>query len=514
MRQFSLSGSWLVMMLAAGTATADSALNQTGLIQRGWAPHVVLAGEGDRYSAVPRLRDAVRMQQDLLLRTRMDADTRRLSDQFWTHIEEFDLKTLYGFLPDQSAQWRGVAIAGTPEPGSYWLRRDPAGMSVLAENNAKEGSLAFGEVRAALALQPLQDIRGARYSFKQASAVGVGDLEWNSVLEAGRQTLMILSRDAGPNKSLVHTQDVKQMAPQLSEQDQRIVAALWSAFPNSWNAFTKTATVSRVTASTPQQNGAQRLNIRFVGDKQKLQQHYPKVAAYLERMGDVMDASVIIQNTNGQWLSLQVNSKSMECEVDMWLKDGRIIPARNGEPVLDSLQSAWTKQPAWQANIAMRFRALGVVTTLNDWHMDWRYQQNPNTAIFSGVMKDKPNVSIDGRALGVMPASWLAHMPVDIYKIVDDFMSVLVDSNNGEGAKISLAFDERDAERSQLKTTAAWDGLDNFFVRMGVSMVVDKMIPDDATADEIRGLLFDSQIAFARDLENFASSVELAKATP
>lgn len=516
MRKFLIASVFCVMCAAHadGAVEPSHEFSTNGLIQRGWSPHVLLAAQGDRFSAVPRIRDAVLLQQNMLLRTRMDDDSKYLANQFWDKFEDFNLKNLYALLPDQSADWRGFAFAGTPAPGSYFVYRDKAGISALTENRARQGTLEFGEIKAAVALKPAEDLRGTRYSFKQAGEIGVGKVSWNSVLEASRQTLDIMSRDVALNKELSSLAAVKQMAPQLTEQDQRIVAELWTAFPYSWTAFAKTATVSQVTSRQDAHNGAQHLSMTFVGDKVRLAQHYPNVAKYLDRMGDVMDATIVMENAAGQWLTLRVDSKSMQSNVDMWLKDGRLLPVRNGEPVIGALEKDWPQQANWQANITMRFRALGVVTTLNDWHMDWRYAQQNKAALFAGNLKDKPTVSIDGRALGVMPASWLAHMPVDIYKIVDDFMSVVTESNNGQGASVKIAFDESDEQRAKVMADASWDGLDNFFVRMGVSMVVDKVIPDAQTSEEIRSLLFDSQIAFSRDLEQFASSMELANAAP
>ncbi|HET8707668.1 MAG TPA: hypothetical protein VFM46_15300, partial [Pseudomonadales bacterium] len=382
----------------------------------------------------------------------------------------------------------------------------------LTENRLQTGRLEFGEMKAAVALKPVEDMRGTRYSFKQAGEFGVGNVSWNAVLEASRETLAILSRDAAVAKELNYLPAVKQMAPHLSEQDQRIVAQLWTAFPNSWNAFARTATLAQVTAKADPASGAQHLSITFVGDKKNLGDHYPHVEKYLERMGDVMDATFVLENQTGQWATVRVDSKSLQMNLDMWLKDGRLLPARNGEPLMDALGQDGIKQADFQVSIIMRFRALGVVTTLDDWHMNWRYAPFAKGATFDGALKDKPRVSIDGRALGVMPASWLAHMPVDIFKIVDDFMSVVTESNNGQGALVSVGFDESDAEHAKVRAAASWDGLDNFFVRMGVSMVIDKVIPDAVTSEEIRGLLFDSQIAFSRDLEQFASNLEVANA--
>lgn len=484
----------------------------SSLILRGWQPHIMIAGQGDSISAVPRIREAVKLQQNVLLRTKMDADSQNLMNQFWGTFEDFNLKNLYALLPDQTSDWHGVAFSGEPTAGNYFIRRQPGGVTALTENKADVNTLEFGQVKAAVALKPSEDTRGTRYSFKQAGEIGLGKVSWNSVLEAGRETLDIMSHDTPSSRELIYLNSVKQMGPQLSAEDQRIVAELWAAFPASWSAFAKTATVSQVTATPHQSNGTQHLSITFVGDSDHLAKYYPHVEKYLERLGDVMDATVVMQNATGQWLTLRIDSKTMQTNVDVWLKDGRLVPTKSGEPLILALEKNWPKEGTWQADITMRFRALGVVTTLNNWQMDWTYLQQEKMVSFDGTLKDKPTVSIDGRALGVMPASWLAHMPVNIYKIVDDFMSVLVESNYGRGAKVNVQFDESDQQHSKVMAKASWDGLDNFFVRMGVSMVVDKMIPDSPTSEEIRGLLFDSQIAFSRDLEQFASSMEVAEA--
>ena len=47
------------------------------------------------------------------------------------------------------------------------------------------------------------------------------------------------------------------------------------------------------------------------------------------------------------------------------------------------------------------------------------------------------------------------------------------------------------------------EGLDNFFIRIGMGIVNDRVLPSEATTQELNRLIFDAQEAFAADLDWF-----------
>src|SRR5699024_10348131 len=111
----------------------------------------------------------------------------------------------------------------------------------------------------------------------------------------------------------------------------------------------------------------------------------------------------------------------------------------------------------------------------------WRYDRVPAGAHMSGLTSTVPDVDVDGRLLGILPVGWVEGLsPVSIKGTVDDFMTVLAHSNDGDGARLIAHYDDGGSRGSTLMLAADWDGLNNFFVRLGVGMVSDHVIPDAA----------------------------------
>ncbi|HEX4937251.1 MAG TPA: hypothetical protein VFX11_01140, partial [Candidatus Kapabacteria bacterium] len=64
-------------------------------------------------------------------------------------------------------------------------------------------------------------------------------------------------------------------------------------------------------------------------------------------------------------------------------------------------------------------------------------------------------------------------------------------------------------ESAKLVVKSAFEGLDNFFVRVGMGIVSDRVIPDPQVSVELRKLIFDTQEAFAHDLDGFVQTASL-----
>ena len=87
-----------------------------------------------------------------------------------------------------------------------------------------------------------------------------------------------------------------------------------------------------------------------------------------------------------------------------------------------------------------------------------------------------------------------------------EFLEVACHGNEGKGIVAEMAFEHgTTGNDSKVNVTTEFEGLDNFMVRIGMGIVSDRIIPDKGVSEDLRKLIFDTQEAFAQDLDGFAA---------
>ena len=93
--------------------------------ERGWAPLVRLAGEGDPSAAAVHLRVSAETVGVALRGLEIDAPTQAFVDEVRGSLGSFDLGSFHGMLPEQRGPWRCMGVFGRREGERYRLRRAP-----------------------------------------------------------------------------------------------------------------------------------------------------------------------------------------------------------------------------------------------------------------------------------------------------------------------------------------------------------------------------------------------------
>ena len=87
-----------------------------------------------------------------------------------------------------------------------------------------------------------------------------------------------------------------------------------------------------------------------------------------------------------------------------------------------------------------------------------------------------------------------------------DFVGSAIKGNEGRGVAMAMTLGQKaNGQPGVVETTMGAEIEDNFFVKMGMSIVADRVLPDDETVDEIHALAILGHKAFTADLNRYAS---------
>lgn len=493
--------------LVTSTLSFPLRANNTDIIARGWQPPVAFAGQGDEQRAVSALREMASLQKVILSNTRFDQQTEQFVDGLWASFERFDLKKFYELLPEQKDDWHYLQVYGVVENGRYNVGPQ---FQTMHKNGDRPND--FGEVAV---LVKAREMKGPRETFLIDSnvSVGMGTVGWPSVAQAVEETLRIVvkgddayTHNAGWNEGSVFRNRVISMNSALGKEDIEVLAPLWAAFPAQWDLLASLGRFDDVVVEEVQGRDYKKLNARFIIDPDKMKEGYPALAEHLANLGSLTQMDMRAVGEQGEVFRLAVDSEKLLARFEAYVKDGYLVPVKDGKVADKPLTEMFSKP--WHLDLLAesRMKILGVVTDMKDMRISLDFQPTSTGAKTVAAMTHVPEVKVSGNALGFMPTAVIdVLMPSNIDSLMRDFLRVVCEGNGGQGLVSSLEYSQPEgAPLATLDTRTTFEGLNNFFVQFGMSIVNDRIIPDPQVSVELRRLMFDTQQAFSQDLEAYS----------
>ncbi len=509
-----MSGSTILAALGGVLFSMLPALSvaDSSVINRGWQPPSALVGETRPAEAVTSIRQLAALQKVMLSNTQVDQGTDRFVNDLWATFETFDLQTFYRMLPDQEADFRSFSVHGAVEGGRYSLQSGPASFM-----GVKRDPRQFGEVAVKV---KAREIKGVRESYLLGSqvAVGMGPIDFRTLSAASHKTLNLMvdgddymGNRPGWQQAATYTKRVKAMNPDLGAEDIAVIAPLWAAFPAMWDLLAKTGRVEDVVMETPRAEAYRHLRFTFRIDPDVMESHYPAIADHLVSMGAVTHFNLRFVSEQGQLLHVILDSETLTASVSGYVQDGFLVPVgkdgQPGKPFDTMFSKPWQLDVVGEGNT----RILGVTTEMTDIRVTATFTPEADGATLETSMTQVPGIQVKGRALGVMPTVMIdAFLPTNIDEIMHEFMTVACEGNDGKGIHGELSMTHaREGVGNTLHATASIEAINNVFIRFGMGIVNDRILPDPDVSLEIRQFLFDTQKAFSQDLESFAKVAAL-----
>lgn len=510
MRGFWLWSAVLVFSLH-GAAQAQQAVPDA-VMERAWRPPVLLAGNGDRQVAVARMYEYAALRDLLVHHIEYHDDTRDFLDQLRASLERFDLRGFHRLLPEkQAGNERELLLHNVAAEDHYYVgppRQQPA--PALAGGETFPMGDMLVQVRSReLSGQP----HGTHYLLRGDLRLGLGPMRWSSVLDASRDALRLMGGgDTGFERALPEGEyraRVWGMSPQLGVHEVDALAPLWAAYPAIWELAAGLGEIERLVLAGPAGDRDRQVDASVRVNGRRMARHYPALRAYLDRLGSILRLDISISDEYGEVARILVNSATQRAELTMLLRDGQPVATVNGKPVPEARPHLDGSARRLRVDVDAWIEIYGILAEVTGLRGDIGYQPVGDGALVTGQLTDIPAVRTSGRALGIMPAGVINFvLPRSIDQLATDFLTVAAEGNAGEGISGQVRFRQPGpGQLAEIQAGGAFEALDNFMVRLGMRIVSDRLIPDEAGMADLTRLISDVQAAFVRDLDRFAARV-------
>ncbi|SFM36174.1 hypothetical protein [Marinobacter zhejiangensis] len=503
---------WLVLSF---TFTTSLLAAPTETVQWGWRPPVELAGEGEPEAAVRQLRHYIQLQRLVMERTDYHDQTRAFVDDLWESLESFDLEGFYQLLPEQQAPWRALTVYGEVGPDQYHIGPEPR----LRPGSDQPG---LGDFRAEVRAREIDAEDATHYLLDANVGIGLGNVGWPSVVRAAEEALRMvggqetgqvtprltdlegtLARDSGGELE-VYRRQARGLNPALSEAELDLLAPVWASYPQMWQLVSGLGTLDDLLIVDEGEPGYRQVHGVFTLHPQRLANAYPDLARYLERLDSLVKAELNLYDEYGRLIRVGVDSERLQGTLSMVVRDGQVVPVRYEKPVAEAPRFDPREPRQLRAHVDARLDVLGIIAEVEGMSFEIAYEPTAQGARFVAQGRSVPRVGVGGRALGVLPASIIdVVLPKRIDQLMRDFLTVACEGNSQQGITGIVEVGGGAGEPGQLQLAAAFEGLDNFFVRIGMGIINNRVIPGERVSEDLKNLVNDAHQAFSSDLDQF-----------
>ncbi|CBL44995.1 Hypothetical protein HDN1F_14120 [gamma proteobacterium HdN1] len=442
----------------------------------------------------------------VLRSTRMDKQTSQFVDNLWASFERFDLRKFYEMLPEKEGDWRYLKVNGLVNDGYFDVGAPTAATSSVGFPND------FGQ----LAIQvKARENKGDRTTYLVDSKVqvGMGSVTWPAVSNAVEQTLRIVvkgdkafTEGRAASELSQYRERVQAMNAGLGKEDVEVLAPLWAAFPAQWDLLASIGQFDDVVMEDVAGADYKKLNATFVVDPNRMSKRYPALAKHMAEFASLNKSDIRAVSEQGDVFHLSIDSEKLMGRFEAYVKDGYLVPVKNGKEVGEPLVGMFAKP--WHLDLVgeSRMDILGVITDMRNLKLSLDFAPQTGGAKTVASLRTMPEVTVSGRALGLIPTGFIdAFMPSNIESVMQEFLQVLCEGNDGRGLVASMEFRQpATGGLATLETHTTFEGLNNFFVQFGMGIVNHRLVPNPDVSRDLRRLLFDTQQAFSVDLETFS----------
>ena len=512
--QFSES-SWAEQQAKRNATVEPDALALPKILERSWKPSIEFAGNGDKSAGVDRLRKMQQLQQTMLKNSDFHEQTHTFINDLWASFEHFNLKRFHKILPEEDGEWRKLSVVGHLDNDVYKYGPTP---SAVNARNAQGTPQDLGDFSVEIRAKEIENkIFGVSFLIESDINVGLGSADWTAIRKATKETIKIVvdgdsrftSDKSSFDQAAIYRDKVKAMNKHLDSKDIAIIAPLWASFPNMWELLSKVAKVEDVVVIDIVDKPYKQLQTSLSIQPQKMKLIYPKLAKFLRKIGPLFNVKVDLNADEGRYIRAEIDSKTLTIDIEAYVKDGQILPQNHRGGIALTVPNKKPGEP-WNfvAVANAELQILGVKANMTNIRTKIDYTTQEKGANIDVQVNEMPKLEISGRALGILPTSFIdIMMPSNLEKIMSAFLAVIFEGENGKGIMVNSVFNQATDERvATVQSDVSFVGLDNIFMRIGMGIVNDRIIPEDNVSVEIRQLWFDTQHAFSNDLKNFEVS--------
>lgn len=480
-----------------------------------WKPIVTFAGNGHPTLAIDKLRGINEIQSLMVDHSTFDPQSQRFINELWGSIEDFNLQRFYQILPEQKGEWRELQVQGRREGGKYCYVE--ASQKTF---DAKEHVNRLGDTSLLVRSRQIHLPEKSRTHYLMGADwhIGLGAYSWQSLRATVTESVGILSKpDAAPPKDTAETGRIKrrvqQMSPHLGDEDIAIIAPLWAAFPHLWEQYSQLGRVDNVLVDksasiyglNPATDTIKDVDIIISLDPDKIERLYPAIAAYINRVDDLLAVNLELFVPEGRVLKIGLDTTGLTLRISMLVNGEGLVPVENDRPRSEKTLYFRDQEITMMAVVDTTVDMLGITTNIHDIRSTLNYRPFGEGLRIDLNMNTLPTVAVKGNAFGVIPTGLInAMIPANIDTIILEFMKVAVQGNDGKGIEASVNLQNTHSFGvTHLALSGQIEALDSLLARIGVAIVNTRMIPSEAQGKELIALAKTSRQAFDQDLARY-----------
>ena len=498
-----LLGVLLPFTAQASTDTASDA---------NWKPLISFAGNGDTSTAIQRLREIDQLQSAMVNNTRYDTQTETFITQMWELIESFNLQKLHATLPVSVQEWNQLSLKGKRNDNEY-------NITMTHQKSLDEVEITdFGDSYITFKTKPLTASNGqTHYIIDNQVKAGFGAQSWQSAQVAANDALQLISTMSESTASDNFKEKAQSLSADLEPSDINVLSSAWSSFPNVWAFMSSIGQINDVIVEEKSTADIKHLNLSFSLDKNKTEENYPALSAYLDKLEDLMDASFEVFDENGRLMKMSVDTTTMNGQIEIVVGNGGIYPVSDNKPLLAHLHKFGEKAVSLTGVMNSNIEILGVKTKIANLTSTIEYAPNADNALVKMRINKAPYITIGGPALGFIPTPMIdLFMPSNLKEIIGQFFDVACNGNDGQGIITNLELSNIKPEGSlntnagftQVSATTRFETFSNLFVRIGMNIVNSRLIPSETASKDIDAFIDNARSAFNNDVDIYAASIQ------
>jgi hypothetical protein len=367
----------------------------------------------------------------------------------------------------------------------------------------------IGDASLTLRASPVAASNGdTNYLMQGRAGIVVGPIAWSMIVDAAGDFLRLLSSsDAAARPMVASRQTIIARNPRLGAEDVEPIATLWEAFPRLGNLLSALGGVDDlVTAPLPQTPEVKRLRAVLHLDPERMKERFPELSAYLKGLSKLLEADVRwIDGQGRSFATLHLESKRLSARLELYTKDGLLVPFRGDTVFADQPLSAASGTFPYSVLASANFHLLGVATQMRGARMDFEHERGERGMQLRATMKHIPKVAVSGAALGILPTGVIdMFIPGDIQGLIEMSLATACKGNAGKGITFDVRYDQRPEGNATLDGTLVFEAIDNFLVKLGFGYFSDHLLPDEEVRANTKHLMRELQGAFSADLERYA----------
>ena len=509
-----LLGILLPFTAQASSDTISGAANNS-VSDANWKPLIAFAGNGDRTTAIQRLREIDQLQSAMMNNTRYDTETETFMTEMWKLIESFNLRKLHATLPINVDEWNQLSLKGERNDKEY-------NITMTHQKSLDDVKITdFGDSYVMLKTKTITAPSGlTHYVIDNQIKAGFGAQSWQSAQIAANDTLQLISSMAESTTASGDSfkEKVKSLSPELDASDINVLSSAWSSFPNVLAFMSSIGQINDVIVEGKSSATVKHLNLSFSLDKNKTEEHYPALSSYLDKLENLMDASFEVFDEHGRLIKMSIDTTTMNGQIEVVVGNDGIYPIRDDKPMLAHLykfgENAVTLTGVMNSNIEI----LGVKTEIANLTSTIEYTPNADKVGVKMRINQAPTIAVGGAALGFIPTPMIdLFMPSNLKEIIGKFFDVACNGNNGEGIITSLELSNikpsssssSNAGFTQISANTSLETFSNLFVRIGMNIVNSRLIPNDAASKDIDLFIDNARVAFNNDVDIYEASTPI-----